>query len=113
MYKESITEIAKRYLAEHNKASFADIWKKVLPTVEKNLIKEGFKTSRLTDAIADKHAELYTILILDKTFILVEKDIWSLRKFFTYDEITYKTGEMHIKSDELKKVKVKVKKARG
>ncbi len=105
MYQDSMTSIAKRYLTEHNRASFNDIWQAVLPNVKEKFMNTGLSTSKLNDALADKQTDLYTILILDKTFILVEKDIWSLRKFFTFEEISYKTGEMHIRSDSLKKVK--------
>ncbi len=105
MYKDSMTSIAKRYLTDHNRATFNKIWEVVLPVVKQNLINTGFKKEKLNDALADKQTDLYTILILDKTFILVEKDIWSLRKFFTYEETAYKTGEMHIRSDAVSKKK--------
>ncbi len=105
MYKDSMTYIAKRYLTEKNQATFNEIWEVVLPVVKRNLVETGFEKSKLNDALANKQTDLYTILILDKTFILVEKDIWSLRKFFTYEETAYKTGEMHIKSDAFNKKK--------
>ena len=84
-----MTEIAYQIMLDvETPISFAELWEKVKTTM-------GYNESQA----ANKIASFYSSLMLDKKFVLLEDNIWDLRKRHTYNEAHVDLSELELAED--------------
>ena len=84
-----MTEIAYQIMLDvETPISFAELWEKVKITM-------GYNESQATNKIAS----FYSSLMLDKKFVLLEDNIWDLRKRHTYNEAHVDLSELELAED--------------
>lgn len=89
MSLHSMTEVAYQIMVElEAPMSFAELWEKVKTEM-------GFNEAQA----AKKIASFYSALMLDKKFVLLEDNIWDLRKRHTYHETHIDLSEIEIAED--------------